>query len=157
MVETITPPIGSLGETIVRRVTVNRDLTPEQLLEFCSVNQDAVDCKVLRTLPRQGTGIEEVDIHFFNVRRYLPFGEIEHEFSIRGLEPDFYAQIQANIDDPAFGDEHINGAVWNNKGGRASCFRFLRVKDQRLMCSYRRRCRTDWWYYSWWLAGRVVG
>src|SRR6185369_14550390 len=98
--------IDNDNNTIVRHVTVERDRDREQFCLRISRRQ-FVDNAVLATMPNDGPA--EVDVVFFKVGRYLSVNELEGEYESRGLKPDHYAQIQANIDDPAFADEHPNG------------------------------------------------
>lgn len=139
-----------LSKSVVRRrVTVNRDLTPEQMIEATGCKQ-YVDTKVLKTMPRKGTGIEEVDVGFFNVGRYLTIDEQEKELATFGFEPDYYAQIQVNIDDPSFADEHPNGAQWDKNGGQASYIAFGCDGDERHVYVDR---YGPGWSAGWWFAG----
>ena len=138
------------SKTIVRRVTVNRDQTPEQMINATGRKQ-YVTAAVLSTMPRQGTGTEEVELYFFNPGRHLTIDEQEQELAAYGLvPPDYYAQVQVNIDDPAFADEHPNGAQWDNKDGQASFVAFDRWLGLRSV-----DCGHDdfGWLDRWWFAG----
>jgi hypothetical protein len=137
------------SKMIVRRVTVNRVLTPEQMIEATGRRQ-YVDKNILETMPRNGAGIEEVDVYFFNPGRYLTIDEQERELAAMGLDPDYYAQIQVNIDDPLFADEHPNGAQWYKKDKQASFFAFSRDGDGRHVGVYRYGLG---WDGCWWFAG----
>ena len=138
-----------MDKTIVRRVTVNRDQTPEQMINATG-RKPYVIAGVLNTMPRQGTGTEEVELYFFNPGRLLTIDEQVQELAAYGLVPDYYAQIQVNIDDPSFADEHPNGAQWDNKGEQASFFQFSRWDVGRsVLC---RRGGGDW-SGDWWFAG----
>lgn len=150
MFESLRKRVERRAKLIVRHVTVNRDLTPMQLVDATGrkkyVNED-----VLKTMPRQGTGTEDFDMYFFNEGRYLTIDEQEKILAKYGLEPDYYGQTQANIDDSAFADEHPNGAQWDNKDGQASYVTFSGWGAGRGV-----DCRRGGhgWLGVWWFAGR---
>jgi hypothetical protein len=137
------------SKMIVRHVTVNRDKTPDEMID-ASGRRKYVDKNVYKTMPRQGTGIEEVDVYFFRPGRYLAIDEQEKELAAVGLVPDYYGQMQVNIDDPSFADEHPNGAQWDNKNGQASFFAFDRDGSERYVYVYR---SGFGWCDDWWFAG----
>ncbi len=67
------------SKIIVRRVTINWDLTPEQMIAATKRKQ-YVTAGVLATMPRQGAGIEkDVDMYFFPAERQLTIDEQEAE------------------------------------------------------------------------------
>jgi hypothetical protein len=140
------------SKIIVRRTTVNRDQTPEQMINATGRKQFLDEGgKTLKTLPRQDTGIEVVELYFFNPGRYLTRDEQEQELATYGLVPDYCAQIQVNIDDPSFADEHPNGAQWDNKDGQASFVAFGRWNVERHVYVLR---VARGWRDVWWFAGR---
>jgi hypothetical protein len=134
---------------IVRHVTVNRNQAPAQKLDATGRKQ-YIDKKVLKTMPRQGAGTEEVDVYFFNLGRYLTIDEQERELAAAGLEPDYYAQVQVNIDDPSFADEHLNGAQWDSKDGQSSYIAFGRSGGGRSVSIGR---NGSGWDVGWWVGG----
>ncbi len=136
---------------IVRRVRVDRSRTPEQLVEATGRVQ-YVNHDVLATMPRQAVeGEEEVELFFFNEGRFLSPDEQEQVLAEYGLVPDYVAQFQANIDDPAFADEHPNGMQWRD-GKNRLCYTafYRRWRDGRDVCVSR---RVDGWADGWWFAG----
>jgi hypothetical protein len=135
---------------IPRHVTVNRNLNPGQMIEAIGCKKYNINDEVLRTLPRQGTGIEEVDLYFFNEGRCLAVNELEKLMARYNLEPDYYAQTQVNIDDPEFAEEHFNLAQWDYICGEASYICFM----EKLNVSCKRN-RCDWAPHLWY-AGRVI-
>ena len=152
MFEVFRKRVERRSKIIVRRPTVNRDRTLEQMIAAAGRTQYLdKDGKTLKTMPRQGTGTEEVELYFFNPGRYLTIDEQEQELAAYGLVPDYYAQVQVNIDDPSFADEHPNGAQWDNKDGQASFVTFRRGGDERYVDC--RRGGYEWDGY-WWFAGR---
>ncbi len=137
---------------VVRRVTVDRSRTPEELVEATGRRQ-FVDRDVLASMPRRATeGVEEVEFFFFNEGRFLSPDEQERVLAEYGLEPDYEAQFQVNIDDPAFADTHPNGMQWRDGKNRPCYADFLRVWDgERGVDVYR---SDDDWHAYWWFAGR---
>ena len=153
MFEVLRKYVERRSKMIVRRVTINRDLTPEQMIAAAKRKQYITDV-VLATMPRQGTGIEaDVDMYFFPAERELTIDEQEAALAAYGLVPDYYGQVQVNIDDPSFADEHWNGAQWDNKDGEASYVTFSRNGDERSVVCDRRGNR---WGSYYWFAGRLA-
>ncbi len=111
------------SDMIVRHVTVDRDQTPETLINKTNRVQD-IDKDVIKTIPHQGKGIEKVDLYFFKLNRYLTSDQIDQALAMAGLEADYYAQIQMNIDEPEFDNDHLNAAQWDNKDGKTSIIYF---------------------------------
>lgn len=150
MFEAFRKRVERRSKIIVRHVTVNRDQTPEQLIAATGRKQ-YVNAKVLKTLPRQGSGTEEFDMYFVPGDRYLTIDEQEKLLADYGLVPDYYGQVHVNIDDPSFADEHPNGEQWDNKDGKASFVSFDWSGGGRGV--YGRRNGFGWSAY-WWFAGR---
>lgn len=135
---------------IMRHVTVARSRSsPKQVIDAARRKQ-YIDEAVLETMPGKGEGIEEVDVYFFNLGRYVSVDELDREYESRGFTPDPYAQAQVNIDDPSFADEHPNGTQWDRKGKVASYLAFSRWYVERKV--YCNRDDDDWRDY-WWFAG----
>lgn len=114
-----------LQDFIIRHVTVNRDFEPKQMVGNAGREQ-YVDEGIVKTIPRQGSGVEDIKVYFFNYGCYLTIAEQKNKLAALGLVPDYYAQIQVNIDDPFFADKYPNSAQWNvddEKG--ASYFAFF--------------------------------
>ena len=149
MFEALRKRVERRSKTIVRRTIVNRDQMPEQMVNATGRKQ-YVSAETIKTIPRQGTGTEEVELYFFNPGRGLTIDEQEQELAAYGLVPDYYAQVQVNIDDPSFADEHPNGAQWDNKDGQASFLTFSRWSGERRVDCDR---SDDDWHGNWWFAG----
>ena len=147
MAKTMTPSeVERVSKMVVRRVTVDRSRTPEQLLAATGRVQ-YVDRDVLVTMPRSATkGVEKVELFFFNEGRFLSVDEQEKVLAEHGLVPDYEAQFQVNIDDPTFADEHPNGMQWRDSEDRPCFAAFLRG-----VVVVRRGCV---WRGRWWVAGR---
>lgn len=139
------------SKMIVRRVRINRSLSPMQLVDASKrvkyVNEDVLD-----TMPRKSTeGEEEVDMYFFNEGRYLSVDEQEKVLAEYGLEHDYAAQCQVNIDDPAFADEHPNGMQWRDSKNRPFFVAFGRGFDDERDVGCDRS--GGGWGVSWWFGG----
>ena len=137
------------SNTVVRHVTVNRDEAP-QFIYGIKNRRQYVDDSALITMPSIGTGTEEVDVVFFQLRSYVSVDELDREYEARGLKPDPYAQGQVNIDDPSFADQYPNGSQWRDQNGKACCATFYRWHDGRDVLVRR---SDDDWYGCWWFAG----
>ncbi|HEY4496878.1 MAG TPA: hypothetical protein VI432_01890 [Candidatus Paceibacterota bacterium] len=135
---------GQNATTIIRRVKVNRTLTPEQVIEATGRTQ-YVNPDVLATMP-QGEG-EEVEVHFFNLGRDLTQDELECEYERLGLVPDPRAQAQVNTEDPAFADDHPNATQWDVQDNVSSFVTFVRWSDKRIVGVD--RGGKDWSSYGW--------
>lgn len=142
--------IAQVANTIVRTVKVNRDLTPQQVLDATGRNQ-YTDKSVVATMPSNGTGVEEtVTVEFFKLARYVSDDELQHELDERGLTRDPYAQAAVNEADPAFADEHPNGTHWKDADGKWCFVAFGRDVDRRHVCVYR---HDSDWDAIWWFGG----
>ena len=149
MFEVLRARVERHSKIVVRRVTVNRDLTPEQMIEAAGY-ADSIYWRLIKNMPRQGAGIEEVDVYFFNPGRLLTNDELEKVLVASGLERDCYAQIQANIDDPSIADKFPNGVQWDNIDGKTSYVVFGRGSIGNVV----RIARDDRdWDGGWWFAG----
>lgn len=137
-------------EMIGRRVKVDRTKTREQMIVALGARgrEKYVNSEVLETMPTQGRK-EEV-VYFFPIKRAVLVEEYAHEFESRGLVPDPFAQLQVNIDDPLFADEHPNGVQWVDKDGNfcyAAIARWCGGRGVTVNCDERR------WLCNAWLAG----
>jgi hypothetical protein len=109
-----------------------------------------VDSEVFKTLPRQGSGVEEFDMYFVLSKRELTRDEQKQLLAGYGLVPDYYGLIQVNIDDPAFSYEHPNGAQWDNNGQDAAFVGFNCGSESCVSCGH----LIGKWLGSFWHAGR---
>lgn len=113
-------------------------------------NREAVD-----TMPR-GEG-DEVDFCFFKPEPeeytrpgFMSEEDLEKALKIRNLISDPYAQAKANEDDPAFADEHPNGAHWKGADGKWYYVAFGRGRGGRSVSCVR---GGDGWDGRWWFGG----
>ena len=143
-----------LPNTIIRRVTVDRSRTPQEMLDATGCKQYTIQ-SVVDSIPR-GEG-EEVELHFFKPdpseydrNGYMSVQGLETALKRRGLTADPYAQIQLNTDDPTFADEHPNGGQWDVEGNISSFVTFGGWDAGRGVHVY--RCESGW-SGVWWLAG----
>jgi hypothetical protein len=140
--------VDAISGMIVRKVKVDRSRDPQQLLDATGRNQ-CTDKRVVAGMPR-GEG-EEAEVCFFKLGRFVSDDDLDTEYQLRGLEPDPYAQAQANIDDPAFADSYPNGSHWKDKDGNWCFLTFCRWDVRRdVFC----RRDGDGWLSHWWFAGR---
>ena len=136
-------PARVVDEMIVRHFKIDRTKTRGQMISALG-RVEYVNHDVLETMPLDGP--DEGDMYFFPSKRYIPVAEQPAELAKRGLVPHPAAQIQVNIDDPSFADEHPNGVQWNKN----SCASFLRWLDERLVDVDRHG--NDWGGH-WWFGG----
>jgi hypothetical protein len=141
--------VEAVSEMIIRHVKVDRTKTPQQMIAALGRTPYVTDA-ILETMPR-GEG-EEVDVVFFPLKRYVPTTEWLAELELRGLKPDHYAQLQANVDDKAFADEHPNGSQWGlDEKGNASFVAVDRWRGGRRDVNVSRN-DSDWSDH-WWGCG----
>lgn len=105
-----------VSNLIVRRVSVNRNLTPQQVLDATKRKQ-YVNSDVVASMSK-GEG-DEVDVYFFKLNRFVSDDDLEKEYALRGLKPaDLYSQSAVNEADPVFADKHPNGTHWKDAKGK---------------------------------------
>lgn len=98
------------SEMIVRPFKLDRTKTREQMIKALG-RAEYVNTDVLATMPTDGP--DEGEIYFFPAKHYVPVAEQATELAKRGLVPHYLAQMQVNIDDPSFADDHPNGMQWD--------------------------------------------
>ncbi len=131
------------SEMIIRPYKLDRTLTREQMIVALG-RKEYVNADVLATMPTDGP--DEGEIFFFPAKRWVPVAEQAAELEKRGLVPHYLAQMQVNIDDPSFADDHPNGMQWR-KNSYAS---FLRWDVEREVCVGQ---DDGDWIGSYWFAG----
>jgi len=138
------------SEMVVRHVKVDRNRTRRSMIRALRTRgrEEYVDGDVLETMPTQG--MEEVDVYFFLGKKTMLVAELDREFESRLLVPDPFAQMQANIDDPAFSDEHPNGVQWQDADGNYCYFVISRWRGGRGVTVNRDDQR---WLGNAWFAG----
>ena len=139
--------VEAISNMIVRRVTVNRNRTPQDMLDATGRNQ-YTDKGVVKAMPR-GTG-DEIEVVFFKVGRYLSDADLEKEYDLRGLKPtDPFSLCAVNEADPAFADEHPNGTHWQDVNGKWCYATFNRWYDDRVVNVYRNdNVWNDYWFFG---------
>ncbi|MBT4648750.1 hypothetical protein HOC14_00325 [bacterium] len=95
-------------------VRVDRNKTPQQLFKSIGREQQCISDAVIGSIPR-GEG-EFVRVAFLEVVGRCSEDELEGVLNEHGLIHDPYAQIQVNINDPNFADDHPNGVHWKDVG-----------------------------------------
>ncbi len=139
-----------LSTIIVLKTKINRNLTPEEMLNATGRIQ-YVTANVVKSMPK-GDG-ENVEVVFFKLERYMADNELEKEYALRGLVAiDPYSLATVNIDDPEFADKYPNCTHWKN-ADRKWCYiafdRWLGVGRS----VYVSQGDLEW-YDGWWFAGR---
>ena len=143
MVAAFRSHVDAMSEIIVRRVKVDRERTPQAVIDATKRKQ-YINSTVLAAMPK-GEG-DEVDVHFVPTKRYVPAAEVPAFLAQYGLVPDPRAQAAVNEEDPAFADTYPNGSQW----GDNCCLAFDRWGGERSVhCS---RVDDDW-LGGWFLAG----
>lgn len=143
MVAAFRTHVDAMSEIIVRRAKVNRDRTPQEVVDATGRKQ-YINKEVLATLPK-GEG-DEVDVYFVPTKRYVPVAEVPAFLAQYGLVPDPRAQAAVNEADPSFADTYPNGSQWGNN----CCLAFRRWDGGRdVYCDRYDRV----WHDGWWLAG----
>lgn len=133
---------------IFRTVTVNRKLTPQQMLDATGCTQYK-DPAVVSTMPREGG--RRVRMVFFKEGRFLSPTDLAKAFENRRLRPDLYTQAVINQADPEFAKKYPNGAQWKDPDGNYCYIAFDRWDgDERRVDVYR---RDDDWGDFWWFGG----
>jgi hypothetical protein len=148
MYDTFCAHVEKFANMISRRVKVNRNHSPEEMLNSTGRKQ-YTDHDVVKRMPK-GEG-EEVDVIFFKLGRYVTNYELEKEYELRGLKPaDPYSLGAVNEADPAFADSHLNGTQWKDALGKWCYIAFRRWRDGPFVRVVR---HDDGWGDRWWFAG----
>ncbi len=135
-------------EMIVRRIRVDRTLTPQQALSACCHVQYCDD-SVVTHMP-WGEG-EEVELVFFKGGRFLSDAGLEQKYASRGLRPaDPYSLAAFNAANPAFADKVPHGTHWQDTSGRWCFAAWHRRFGEREVLVLR---RVSGWGAYWWYAG----
>ena len=148
MFEVFRARVERRANTIVRRVPVNRNRTPQEVLDATEQKQYTTN-SVVNLMPK-GEG-DEAEVHFFKLGRFVSDADLDKEYESRGLKPaDAYSLAAVNESDPAFADEHPNGTHWENADDKWCYSAFSRLGDDR-----RVRVGQDYggWNDRWWFAG----
>ena len=144
-----------LSNLIVRKVKVNRLLTPQQVLDATGRKQ-YTNRKVVDAMPR-GEG-DETEVVFFKPEPweytrpdFMSDDDFEKALGRRNLKsapPDDVAAV--NEADPAFADEKPHGTHWQDENGKWCYAAFHRWGDERNVSVNR---GDGGWSVSWWFAG----
>ena len=148
LVGVIRKHVEAVSNLLVRRVKVNRTLTPEEMLKATGRAVYA-DGNVVKNMPK-GEG-EEAEVIFFQLGRYVSDDDLEKEYDLRGLKPaDPYSLGAVNKSIPPFADSHPNGTHWKDAEGKWCYATFYRFLDDRDVYVYR---GDNDWNGGWWFAG----
>lgn len=145
---------AAICKMIVRRVKIDRTCTLKEMLKATDRDQNVND-DVIATMAL-GKGNEK-NVYFFMPEPweythpgYMSDEDLEKAMKRRVLVSDPYAQIQVNIDDPAFAEEHPNGTHFKDADGNLYSLAFDRWLGRRRVSV----CRVaGGWGYDWWFGG----
>jgi len=150
IVAVIRKRVEAVGDMIARRVSVNRNRIPQEVLDATGRKQ-YTDSGVVATMPKGDGDGDEVEVYFFKVGKYVSDVDLEKEFTSRGLKPaDAYSLAAVNEADPSFADEHPNGTHWQDADGKWCYIAFDRWFGEHDVLVYR---FDDEWNVYWWFAG----
>ena len=153
LVGVIRKRIEAVGNLIVRRVKVNRNCTPKQVLDATGRKQ-YTDSGVVATMPH-GEG-DEVEVVFFkpdltNRNGFISDADLDKEYELRGLKPtDPYSVAAVNEADSSLADEKPHGTHWKDADGKWCFVSFRRWGGERYVRVNR---LADDWRDFWWFAG----
>ena len=153
LVEVIRKRVEGQSNLIVRRVTVNRNRTPKQVLDATGRSKYVTD-SVVDAMPH-GEG-DEVEVVFFKpdlTKRngYISDADLDKEYELRGLKPaDPYSVSAVNEADPAFADDKPHGTHWKDSSEKWCFATFVRWNDERSVHVFR---SGHGWHDYWWFAG----
>lgn len=140
--------IDAISNLIIRKVKVNRNQTPQQMLDATGRKQ-YTDGSVVAMMPK-GEG-EEVEVFFFNLGRFVNDNDLEKEYELRGIKPaDPYSLAAVNTDS-AFADKYPNGTHWKDTNGKWCFATFSHWSDDGRFVNVN-RIDSDW-NDGWWFAG----
>lgn len=153
-----------LSNTIYRHVNVNRQLSPEEMINATGRN-DNVSNRVLQTIPRGKGKITEI-VLFSLDGRTVTDEQLDDEYEIRNLDPaDPYSLSALNQDDPEFADKHPNCTHWINEKGEWCYITFGHAEDRFVHVDSVDDASASWdtiyfhrdaafpEYENWWYAG----
>lgn len=145
--------VAMVANSFVRKVKVNRDLTPRQAIDATGRRQ-YTNQAVIDTMP-SGVG-DEVELVYFKLSGtavkdvFTPCDTLRAEYEARGLKPDPVAQAADNAADPAFADKIPNACQWQDENSDYCSATFGRWFGERDVDVSR---SDDDWSGVWWFAG----
>ena len=149
MYASILKRVDAISNLIIRKVKVNRNRSPKEMLDATGRKQ-YTDSGVVAKMPK-GEG-EEIEVFFFNLGRFVNDNDLEKEYDFCGLKPaDPYSQAAVNEADPAFADKYPNGTHWKDANGKWCFATFDHWRDGGRRVSVGRN--GDGWDDRWWFAG----
>lgn len=143
-------------DMIVRCVSVNRALTPQQVLDATG-RKKYVNTEVVASMPK-GEG-EKAELVFFkpdssayDENGLISDDDLEKQFESHGLKPcDPYSLAAYNAENPAFADEHPNSTHWKDSEGKWCYAAFSRWGGAERVVRVHRG--DGGWNVRWWFAG----
>ena len=156
-------------DTVTRMASVNRDLTPRQVLEATGRKLHEVVIKdpvtgmaqrtivfdindVLLTMPSNGRGLQaKVRVVFFKPETCVADDDaLALEFRARRLKPDPYAVAAVNQADPGFAEKYPNATYWLNEDGKRGKIMFDQSEGNREVSV---DDTSGGWGPHWWFGG----
>lgn len=138
--------VEGVANLVTRIVKVIRNRTPMEVID-ATKREKYVNDDVVKTMP--SGAVDEVEVTFFQVGRFISNDDLEKEYEKRGLKPDPYAQAAVNEADPAFADSKPNGTHWKDKNDNWCFLTFGRYDGGRVVdCD-----RYCVWLDGWWFGG----
>lgn len=129
---------------IIRRVTVDRSMTPQEALKATGRTR-FFSVEVVNNMP-QGEG-DEVEVVLFNLGRLVDDDELDKEFKLRGLVPvDPFTLAAFNAANPTFADEHPNVTYWEDVNNDHCCAVFDSFCSVRVLCRGGQKWNGRLWF-----------
>ena len=151
VVTAVEESVTKVANTLIRIVfVVDRGRTPNEVLD-ATKRRKCVNDSVVATMPTGESGmVENVQVEFFKLGRFVSDNQLALEFQERGLIPDPYAVARVNEDDKAFANEHPNGTHWKDSYGSWCCLTCSRLDGE---CYVGVGRRGGGWGETWWFGG----
>ena len=139
--------VEAISNCIIRKVKVNRSLTPQQAID-ATCRTKYLNDEVVREMP-MGEG-EEVDLYLIPFKKKLAVDDLEKEVDKAGFVlVDPITLCALNEQEPTLADTFPNATQWRDKNGKACCAYFGRWGDGRKVDVY--RLDSDWlgsWFFG---------
>lgn len=147
--------VETLRTMFVRRVFVNRDRTPQELIHamrWRGFSCPYLDPTLLNTMPR-GEG-DEVEVVFFRLGYFVKEAALKKEHKILGLKPvDPYSLAAVNEVEGRFAYEHESGTYWKDAQGNRGCMTFKGHPSDGPKMSVFQPATDAHWGPDYWFAG----
>ncbi len=152
LLEVVRKHINGFSHTITRCVSVNRNQSPQEVLDATGRKQ-FIDKDVIKTMTK-GEG-ENTEVVFFRLRHIMRINDddLEKEYELRGLKPaDSYSLSAVNKLDPSFAKWYPNCTHWKDENGKW-CYIVFRPWYSGEECVAVQRANENGWDNSFLFAG----